>query len=135
MVMSTQTLAESSRLLALLLIDELQVLNVGDLVTVGHNTQRELTPVGDPIPGLVQTTTLANAAESLVTNIYSVKVPVGTALEPGQAIRVTKALTEPSLVGKVLLLDKISQNGVAVLRKGVASDIDAVDQQGKEGLA
>ncbi|AVJ49212.1 hypothetical protein PBI_BONINO_10 [Microbacterium phage Bonino] len=133
--MSTQTLAESSRLLELVLMDSLQIMDVGEPVTVGHNVTRSLTPVGTPVPGLVQTTTLANAAESRVENTYSVKVRQGTQISAGQAVKVISCVQEPSLVGKVLLLDKISQNGMALLRKGVASDTTVVNQEGKEALA
>ena len=59
----------------------------------------------------------------------------GTALEAGQAVRVTVCYSEPSLVGKVLLIDKISQNGLAALRKATASDFEKVNQEGKEGLS
>ncbi|QDP44063.1 hypothetical protein SEA_MCGALLEON_11 [Microbacterium phage McGalleon] len=134
-MMSTQTLAESSRLLALLLIDEIQILNVAaEPTTVGFHVTRETTPVGEPVPALVQSTTLENAAESQTSQVFSVKVPVGTPLEAGQAVRVLKAMTEPTMVGKVLLIDKVSENGIAVLRKGVASDFEKVNQEGKEGL-
>ncbi|URC17867.1 hypothetical protein SEA_ENDOR_11 [Microbacterium phage Endor] len=132
--MSTQTLAESSRLLALLLVDEVQILDVAEPETIGIQVVRQTTPVGTPVPALVQTTTLANAVESTVENVYSVKVPVGTVLNPGQAVEVTKAGTEPSLMGKRLLIDKVSQNGIAVLRKAVASDFQKVNQEGKEGI-
>lgn len=135
MTMSIQTLGESARQLAVaVLLDSVQILNVGDPVTVGFEVTRSLTEVGEPVAGLVQTTTLANAVESNVDNIYSVKVPQGTVLAAGQAIRVVSCLMEPSLVGKVLLLDKISQNGLAMIRKGVASDFEKVNQEGKEGL-
>jgi len=133
--MSTQTLAESSRLLELVLMDTIQIMDVGEPVTVGHNVTRSLTPVGEPVPGLVQTTTLANAAESRVENTYSVKVRQGTQISAGQAIKVLACVQEPSLVGKVLLLDKFSQNGLALIRKGVASDATVVNQEGKEALA
>ncbi|QXO14481.1 hypothetical protein SEA_JENOS_12 [Microbacterium phage Jenos] len=134
-MMSTQTLAESSRLLALLLIDEIQILNVAaEPTTTGFHVSRETTPVGEPVPALVQSTTLENAAESQTSQVFSVKVPVGTPLEAGQAVRVLKAMTEPTMVGKVLLIDKVSENGIAVLRKGVASDFEKVNQEGKEGL-
>jgi len=133
--MSTQTLAESSRLLELVLMDTIQIMDVGEPVTVGHNVTRSLTPVGEPVPGLVQTTTLANAAESRVENTYSVKVRQGTQISAGQAIKVLACVQEPSLVGKVLLLDKFSQNGLALIRKGVASDTTVVNQEGKEALA
>ncbi|AVJ51455.1 hypothetical protein SEA_CLANCY_10 [Microbacterium Phage Clancy] len=133
--MSTQTLAESSRLLELVLMDSLQLLDVGDPITVGHNVTRSLTPVGDPIPGLVQTTTLQNAVESRVESVYSIKVRQGTQISAGQAVRVVSCVQEPSLVGKVLLLDKISQNGLALLRKGVATDATIVNQEGKEAIS
>ena len=85
-------------------------------------------------PGLVQTTTLQNAVESRTVNTYSVKVARGTALEKGMAVKVVSCVMEPSLVGKTLLIDKVSQNGLAMLRKAVASDYDIVDQQGKGDL-
>ncbi|WIC89568.1 hypothetical protein SEA_GARDENB_10 [Microbacterium phage GardenB] len=133
-MMSTQTLAESSRLLELLLVDEVQILDVGEPITVGRNVTRELTPVGDPVKALVQGTTLQNAVESTTESIWAVKVPAGTPLVAGQAVRVTKASSKSTLVGKVLLLDKVSESGIDVLRKGVASDFEKVNQEGKEGL-
>lgn len=136
MVMSTQTSREAARQLELaILLDRVQLLNVGPPVTVGTQVTRSLTPVGAPIAGLVQSTTLANAVESMTTNIYSVKVPQGTVWAAGQAVRVEACLMEPDLVGKVLLLDKVSQNGAALIRKGVASETSVVNQEGKEVLA
>lgn len=136
MTMSTQTLTEAGRTLAAaVLIDVIQILNVGQPVTTGINVTRSLTPVGEPIAGLVQTTVLENAIESRVNSTYSVKVARGTALVPGQAIRVISCQAEPDLVGKELLLDKISLNGLAMIRKGVATDFEAVNQEGKGGLA
>lgn len=136
MVMSTQTLGEAARLLEQsVLIDSVQLLLVGDPVTVGYHVTRETVPVGDPVPALVQTTVLANAVESQVSNVYSVKVPQGTVVDPGMAVEVLTCQHEPSLVGKKLLLDKVSQNGLAMIRKAVASDFHQVDQQGKENLS
>lgn len=135
MTMSTQTLREAGRqMAAAVLLDSIQIYDVGDLVTTGINVERQLTPVGQPIAGLVQTTTLANAAESRTVSTYSVKVAQGQALTAGQAIKVLNTRTEIDLVGKVLLIDKVSQNGAAMLRKAVASDFIVVNQQGKEGL-
>ena len=134
MVMSTQTLAESSRLLSLLLMDSVQVLNVGDPRTEGIHVTNELTPVGDPIPALVQSITLENSVDGTVSQGWSVKVRQGTALESGQAVRVLTCVQEPSLVGKVLLLDTVSQNGAAMIRKAVAQDFEKVNQQGKAVL-
>ncbi len=136
MVMSTQTLGEAARLLEQsVLIDSVQLLLVGDPVTVGYHVTRETVPVGDPVPALVQTTVLANAVESQVSNVYSVKVPQGTVVDPGMAVEVLTGQHEPSLVGKKLLLDKVSQNGLAMIRKAVASDFHQVDQQGTENLS
>lgn len=136
MVMSTQISRESSRLLEqAILLDSVQLLNVGQPVTVGANVTRSLTPVGAPIAGLVQTTVLQGAIEGRTENIYSVKLPQGTVVSAGQAVRVVACLMEPDLVGKVLLLDKVSQNGAALIRKCIASDTTVVNQEGKEALA
>ncbi|AXQ52875.1 hypothetical protein SEA_NEFERTHENA_11 [Microbacterium phage Neferthena] len=136
MVMSTQISRDAAALLAgATLHDSIQVMNVGEPVTVGPQVTRSLTPVGDPIPGLVQTTVLANAVEGISENIFSVKVAQGTTLLPGQAVKVVSCVLEPALVGKVLLLDKVSENGAALIRKAVASDTTIVNQEGKEALA
>lgn len=134
MVMSTQTLTEASRQLASVLVDSVQIYDVGQPVTVGFEVTRALTAVGEPVPGLVQTTSLANAVESQTDNVYAVKFHQGTAVRAGQAVEVMSCVQEPDLVGKRLLLDKVSQNGVAVIRKCVASDFTNVNQEGKEGL-
>ncbi|WNM67983.1 hypothetical protein SEA_SIRVICTOR_10 [Microbacterium phage SirVictor] len=133
--MSTQTLAEAAKLLTTPFVDSVQLLLVGEPVTVGFEVVRETVPVGDPVAALVQTTTLANAVESQVVNVYSVKVPQGTVIDAGMAVEVLTCQQEPSLVGKKLLLDKVSQNGLALIRKAVASDFHNVDQQGKENLS
>lgn len=136
MVMSTQISREAARQLEVaILLDRIQILDVGQPVTVGANVTRSLTPVGQPVPGLVQTSTPQGAIESTTTNIYSVKVPQGTAISAGQAVRVEACLMEPGLVGKVLLLDSVSQNGAALIRKAFASDTTVVNQEGKEVLA
>lgn len=136
MVMSTQISHEASLLFEqAILLDSVQLLNVGQPVTVGANVTRSLTPVGAPIAGLVQTTVLQGAIEGRTENIYSVKVPQGTVIQAGQAVKVLVCLLEPDLVGKVLLLDKVSQNGASLIRKAVASDTTVVNQEGKEALA
>lgn len=135
MTMSTQTLTEASMLLTKsVLLDTMQVYAVGDPVTVGFEVTRSLTPLGPPIAGLAQHTTLENAVESLTSTTYSVKVPQGTTLHPGQVVEVITCLQEPDLVGKKLLIDKISMNGLAMIRKAVASDFEVVNQEGKAGL-
>lgn len=132
MAMSTQTLDEAARLLsAAIELDRIQVLNVGEPVTVGIHVTRELTEVGEPVAGLVQSITLESAFDGRVTQSFSVKVVRGTALEAGQAIRVEACLMEPDLVGKVLLLDTMSKNGMALIRKGIANVFENVNQEGK----
>ena len=135
MVMSTPILDEAAHHLSGVLVDLIQLYDVGEPVTVGIHVTRALTPVGDPIPGLVQTTTLENAVESRTESTYSVKVARGTAIAAGQAIKVTRCVQEPDLVGKTLLLDKVSQNGAALIRKAVAQDFENVNQEGKEGIS
>ena len=137
MTMSTQTLTEAGRqMAAAVLVDVLEILNVGPPVTVGINVTRELTKaIEQPVAGLVQSTTLANAVESRTEGVYSVKIYRGTPLKAGQAVRVMYCRMEPDLVGKVLLIDKVSLNGLAMLRKAVASDFETVNQEGKGGLS
>jgi hypothetical protein len=136
MTMSTPILDEAARQMSrALLIDTVQIYNVGEPVTSGINVTRSLTPVGEPVAGLVQQTTLDNAVESLTDNVYSIKVDKYTALKNGQAVKVISCQSEPDLIGKVLLLDKVSLNGLAMLRKGVAQVSEVVNQEGKESLA
>lgn len=135
MTMSTQTLREAGSLLGTAVLrDSIAIGSVGEPVTVGIDVERSFTAVGEPVAGLVQTTTLANAAESRTVNTYSVKVAQGTVLEAGQAIKVLSCVLEPSLIGKILLVDKISQNGAALIRKAVAQDYDVVNQEGKGAI-
>lgn len=136
MVMSIRTSLESARLLEkTTLLDSVQLLNVGEPVTVGTQVTRSLTPVGEPVAGLVQTSVPQGAVESTTTRIFSVKVPRATPLRAGMAVRVVTCLMEPELVGKVLLIDSVSLNGASMIRKGFASDAVVVNQQGKEAIS
>lgn len=136
MVMSTQTLASASALLEqAVLIDTLDLYSVGDLVTVGTETQRELTLIKADVTSLVQATNLANAVESATDTTYSVKVPRSQPVQAGQAVIVKTCQADPSLVGTTLYLDKVSTNGLAMITKAVASTTYNVDQQGKGGLS
>ncbi len=132
MTMSTQILDEAARLLAAnVLIDSVQIGLAGEAETVGFDVVRSFTPQGQPVKALVQTTVLANAAESRVDSVYSIKVPYGTDLQPGMAVEVLTCDREPGLVGRRLLVDKVSENGAALLRKAVASRFEVVNQEGK----
>ena len=132
MAMSTQTLDEAGRqLAAAVLIDSLQIMDVSDPITVGINVTRTATPVGQPIQGLVQTITLESAVEGKVAQAYSVKVPRGTVLRAGQAVKVLNTRSDIDLVGKIILIDTISKNGLAMIRKGTGQDFENVNQEGK----
>lgn len=136
MVMSTATLGSASALMEqAVLIDTLDLYNVGDLITVGIETQRELTLVEADVTSLVQATTLANAVESATETTYSVKVARTQPMSAGQAVIVKTCQADPSLVGTTLYLDKVTTNGLALIRKAVASLTYNVDQQGKEVLS
>ena len=135
MVMSIPISRDAAALLSSVLHDSIQIMDVGEPVTEGAQVTRSLTPVGSPVAGLVQTTVLANTAEGRTNSTYSVKVAQGTVIEAGQAVKVVSCLLEPDLVGTVLLLDKVSLNGASLIRRGIASSVTVVNQEGKESLA
>lgn len=135
MVMLTQTLRDGSYLLAKLMIDQVQLMNVGQPVTVGAQVTRALTPVGQPIQGLVQSVSLENAVEGRVNQMYSVKLPLATVVNEGMAVKVISCAAEPQLVGQVILLDTVSRNGLAMLRKATGQVSRVVNTEGKEALA
>lgn len=136
MVMSTPTLAEASGLLSgAVLVDTISIYEQGPTRTTGIHVTRGLTLVQAGVAALVQTTTLANAVESRTDSVYSIKVAQATDLQAGHIVEVNSCTQEPELVGKRLLVDKVSLNGLALLRKAVAADWTTVDQQGKGGLA
>lgn len=135
MVMLTPTLDEAARLLSLNFIDRIQIMDVGEQVTTGTQVTRALTPVGDPVAGLVQSVSLENAVEGRMSQTYSIKVGRTVPLSAGQAIKVLVCRQEPDLVGQVLLVDTMSRNGLALVRKGFGSVSQVVNQEGKEALA
>lgn len=134
MSFASSSLKEASKLMeASILIDKIDIYTVGEPVTVGFKTEKPLRLL-DPLlmgyPALVQATTLNNATESAVENTYSIKVALGVGLKPGMVVEVTRCVQDPSLVGKRLLVDKISENGAALIRKAVAHDYHIVNQEG-----
>ena len=132
MITAMQTLTNASELMnTTLLVDVVDIYAIGEPETDKYQVVRRATLMQADVAALVQTTVLANAAESQVANTYSVKVPLSTKVEAGMVVKVTRCNREPSLVGKHLLIDKVSQNGFALLRKCVAADFYTVDQQGK----
>lgn len=136
MAMSTQTLLEASRLLETMLVDRLTIHDVGEPVTVGAQVTRALSDPLATVDGLVQTISLENAVEGRVTQLYSIKIGRShTQVRAGQAIKVLTCAQEPSLVGRVLLIDTISQSGLSTIRKGTAQVARTVNQEGKEVLA
>ncbi|WNM75056.1 hypothetical protein SEA_MORRIGAN_11 [Microbacterium phage Morrigan] len=135
-MMSIPILDEAARLIEQnTLIDQLQIMNVGQPVTTGAEVTRSLDNVGNPVAGLVQSVTLENVVEGRVTQTYSIKVARFTSLRPGQAIKVLTCRQEPDLVGQVLLVDIVSRNGAALVRKASGSIAKVVNTEGKEALA
>lgn len=134
MLMSTQTLREAGNLLSgNVLHDEVKLYHADAPVTVGTRVTTPLTLLAN-LPALVQTTTLANAIESRTDSVYSVKFAAGTVVDAGMVVEVISCELEPDLIGKKLLLDKVSKNGVSLIRKAVASDWENVRQEGKGAL-
>ena len=135
MARQTIPLADAGKLLSLVLVDKVQLYTVGPPVTTGIQVTRQLTSLGEPVNGLVQTTLLANAVESLTETTWSVKVAAEVPLQGGMAVQVLMCQQDPSLVGKVLLIDRVNQSGMNLIRKGVSGCFMAVDQQGKAVMA
>ena len=135
MARQTIPLADAGKLLSLVLVDKVQLYTVGPPVTTGIQVTRQLTPLGEPVNGLVQTTLLANAVESLTETTWSVKVAAEVPLQGGMAVQVLMCQQDPSLVGEVLLIDRVNQSGMNIIRKGVSGSFMTVDQQGKAVMA
>ena len=135
MARQTIPLADAGKLLSLVLVDKVQLYTVGPPVTTGIQVTRQLTPLGEPVNGLVQTTLLANAVESLTETTWSVKVAAEVPLQGGMAVQVLMCQQDPSLVGEVLLIDRVNQSGMNLIRKGVSGCFMTVDQQGKAVMA
>lgn len=136
MVMSIPTLASAASLMSVaVLIDTLDLYDVGPVRTNGTRTERTLTLVEEDVATLVQATTLQGAVESAVETLYSVKFERTTVVKAGQAIKVKTCNEDPSLVGKTLYLTKVSENGAALIRKAIAATSVNVDQQGTEVLS
>lgn len=134
-MISTQILTDASSMMETsLLVDKVDIFDVGAPITVGFEVETPLDPAFIGFPALVQTTTLNNAVESAVENTYSIKLPSGVAVKAGQVVEIVECDREPSFVGKKLLIDKISQNGLALIRKAVAHDYEVVNQEGKLGF-
>ena len=132
MARQTIPLADAGKLLSLVLVDKVQLCTVGPPVTAGIQVTRQLTPLGEPVNGLVQTTLLA---KSLTETTWSVKVAAEVPLRGGMAVQVLMCQQDPSLVGEYLLIDRVSQSGMNLIRKGVSGSFMAVDQQGKAVMA
>ena len=135
MARQTIPLADAGKLLSIILVDKVQIYTVGPPVTTGIQVTRQLAPLGEPVNGLVQTTLLANAVESLTETTWSVKVAAEVPLRGGMAVQVLMCQQDPSLVGEYLLIDRVSQSGMNLIRKGVSGSFMAVDQQGKAVMA
>ena len=137
MARQTIPLADAGKLLSLVLVDKVQLYTVGPPVTTGTQVTRQLAPLGEPVNGLVQTTTslLADAGKSLTQTTWSVKVAAEVPLRGGMAVQVLMCQQDPSLVGEVLLIDRVNQSGMNLIRKGVSGSFMAVDQQGKAVMA
>lgn len=131
---STQTLDEAARHLATTLLDTVSLYTVGLPVTTGSAVTLPLTLAAANLRGLVQSTVLQNATENISVSVFSIKLPRATPFTVGMVVEVISCLAEPSLVGKKLRVDKVSLNGLAMLRKGTASEFDVVNPQGKEVL-
>lgn len=137
MVMSTPMLDEATEYIRRnILIDYLDVFDVGSTVTRGFRAMpATLTAVQHDVQCLVQTTDIPQPVEGVAVQQYSIKVTRSIALKPGQAVLITRCWREPSLQGAYLLIDSVSENGAALLRKATATRFHQVDGTGKEQIS
>lgn len=136
MVMSTPILDEATEYIRRnILIDRLDICEVGATVTRGFvAVPATTTVIQHDVQCLVQTTDIPQPVEGVAVQQFSVKVPRGTRLEPGMAVRVSQCWREPTLVDAYLLVDSVSENGSALLRKATATRFHQVDGTGKDRL-
>lgn len=137
MVMSTPILDEATEHLRRnILIDELAIFEVGPTITRGFQAMpATLTALQHNVQCLVQTLEIPLPVEGVVVQQYSIKVPRGTKLDPGMAVLVTRCWREPSLQEKYLLVDSVSENGSALIRKATATKFRQLDSTGKEQIS
>ena len=137
MVMSTPILDEATEYIRRnILIDYLDIFEAGLTITRGFQAMpATLTVVQHDVQCLVQTTEIPQPIEGVAVQRYSIKVPRGTSLKPGQVVRITRCWREPSLQGVYLLIDSVSENGAALLRKATATRFHQVDGTGKEQMS
>ena len=136
MVMSTPILDEATEYIRRnILIDRLDICEVGVTVTRGFvAVPATTTVIQHDVQCLVQTIDIPQPVEGAAVQQYSIKVPRGTRLEPGMAARVSQCWREPTLVDTYLLVDSVSENGSALLRKATATRFHQVDGTGKDRL-
>ena len=137
MVMSTPILDEATEYIRRnILIDYLDIFEAGPTITRGFQAMpATLTAVQHDVQCLVQTTEIPQPIEGVAVQQYSIKVPRGTSLKSGQVVRVTRCWREPSLQEVYLLIDSVSENGAALLRKATATRFHQVDGTGKEQIS
>lgn len=137
MVMSTPILDEATEYIRRnILIDYLDVFDVGPTITRGFQAMpATLTAVQHDVQCLVQTMDIPQPIEGAAIQRYSIKVPRGTFLKPGQVVWITRCWREPSFQGVYLLIDSVSENGAALLRKATATRFHQVDGTGKEQIS
>lgn len=132
MAISTQTLANASSLMEReLMRDRVRLYELGPERSVGYRVVRDRTLIQADLPALVQTTDVASDAESFVSTFFSIKLPQSTPVVTGHLVEVTQCEREPHLIGKTLLVERVSFNGLALLRKAIARGYTTLDSQGK----
>ena len=141
MVMSTPILDEATEYIRRnILIDRLDICEVGATVTRGFvAVPATTTVIQHDVQCLVQTIDIPQPGafgdlDGVAVQQYSIKVPKGTRLEPGMAARVSQCWREPTLVDTYLLVDSVSENGSALLRKATATRFHQVNGTGKDRL-
>lgn len=123
----------SAALTSTLLIDKVSISKVTGTKTQGFDVVVTTELVAEDVPALIQTIAIASG-EDILMNHFSIKVPPYTPLEAGMDVTVKQCAREPGLVGLVLRADQVSYNGLALLRKAIATLPSRVNAEGKDVL-
>lgn len=130
--MLTQILGEASSLMSSeLLVDSLTISSPGINTVVNFEDIRSIEPRVHDVPCLVQTTSVIDSDSGTTSRYFSVKVGKDEDLNPGDYVTITRCDRDQSLVGRSLLIDNVSYNGIALIKKGISKEFENVNSEGK----
>lgn len=132
----TQTIASASSIMEdVLLVDLIDIETMQTSYDDEGFPTSEFTTVAAGVSALVQgITDSGTPQEGLMTKQWSIKVSKRTSVNPGVIIKVVESKSQPDMAGFRILVDEVSHQGMALIRKCIGQGFHAVDPQGKDGL-